>query len=163
MKKWCQLLVSMVVLVLADQLTKLWATVSLAGGPGIAVIPGVFEFQYVENRGAAFGILQNRQWLFIVGTVVMMVIIAMIYHKIPMEKRYRGLRISCILILSGAVGNFIDRVRQQYVVDFLYCKLIHFPVFNVADCFVVIGTILLVLIFFIKKDMMDELTLKEER
>lgn len=161
MKKWVQLAVVVIVLVVMDQLTKYWASNSLISG-AIEVIPGVFEFHYVENRGAAFGILQNQQWFFIIGTLIMTVVLLIMYRKFPLEKRCFWLRVSCMLIISGAIGNLIDRVAVQYVVDFLYFKLIDFPVFNVADCYVVIGVGILILVFFLQKEMTDELIFAEK-
>ena len=162
MKKWVQLVITVVILVAADQLTKYWASTSLIH-QAIELIPGVFEFHYVENRGAAFGILQNQQWFFIIGTIIMMFVLVSMYRKFPLEKRCFWLRVSCMMIISGAIGNLIDRVKMQYVVDFLYFKLIDFPVFNVADCYVVVGVGILILVFFLQKEMTDELIFAEEK
>ena len=147
--------ISVVLLVAFDQLTKYWAVTGLKSA--IPLIPGVFELHYVENQGAAFGILQNQQWLFVVFTIVMVAFLLILYRRIPKEKGYGWIRLSAILIISGAIGNFIDRVAQQYVVDFLYFKLIDFPVFNVADCYVVVGAFLFILLYFIQKEKVDRL------
>lgn len=160
MKKWIQLVIAVMVLIALDQLTKYWASTRLIY-EAIEVIPGVFEFHYVENRGAAFGILQNQRWFFIIGTTIMLFVLVRMYRKFPLEKRCLWLRISCMLIIAGAIGNLIDRVYLQYVVDFLYFKLIDFPVFNVADCYVVVGVGILILVFFLQKEMTDELVFGE--
>ena len=83
----------------------------------------------------------------------MLAILAFYYNRMPVKKRYLPMRIVGILLGAGAVGNLIDRMMQKYVVDFLYFKLIDFPIFNVADCYVTMGAILLaILILFVYKD-----------
>ena len=117
-----------------DQFTKHLAVVHLKGQKPFVLIKGVFEFYYSENRGAAFGMLQGRQgFFFLIAAAVILAVLWAVYR---------------ILLVSGAVGNMIDRLTQKYVVDFLYFKLIDFPIFNVADCYVVIATFSLILLFF---------------
>ena len=141
-------LLSALLLLAADQITKSFALKYLAGTPGIAVIPGVFELFYLENRGAAFGMFANRQWFFIGIALVMAVVAVYVYLKAPQEKHYTFLRFVCILIAAGAVGNMLDRLIFHYVIDFLYFSLIDFPVFNIADCYVCIGAALAVISLF---------------
>lgn len=138
----------------ADQLTKLAALKYLKDGKTINIIGDIFVLQYVENRGAAFGLLQNKQWIFMAGALIAVFVVGYLYCRIPEEKKYNLLRICGILLVSGAFGNFYDRVTRQYVVDFLYFKLIDFPVFNVADCYVVISCILfaVLLLFYYKEE-----------
>ena len=144
---WCALAV------LADQFTKWLAVTFLKDQEPFVLIPGVFELRYLENRGAAFGIFQGKQYLFLIGGVLVLLLIGYIYGKIPAKKRFRLLRLCTVLVVSGAVGNMIDRMVQNYVVDFFYFSLIDFPIFNVADCYVVIGCFLFAfLIFFYYKD-----------
>ena len=128
---------------LAAQGTKLLAVRNLKGKESVELIPGVLEFQYLENRGAAFGILQNQQWLFILLCCVFLVIAAYFYYRLPLEKKYWLFRLMAVLLAAGALGNLVDRILHKYVVDFIYFSLIHFPIFNVADCCVVIGGILM--------------------
>ena len=136
---WCALAV------LADQFTKWLAVTFLKDQEPFVLIPGVFEFRYLENRGAAFGIFQGKQYLFLIGGVLVLLLIGYIYGKIPVKKRFGLLRLCAVLVASGAVGNMIDRMVQNYVIDF--------PIFNVADCYVVIGCFLFaLLIFFYYKD-----------
>ena len=136
-----------------DQLSKIWALSALRGTEGIAVIPNVFELSYLENRGAAFGILQDHQIFFVLITVAAAVILTWIYRRIPQPKKYIPLRISYALIMAGAFGNLIDRVFRGYVVDFFYFKWIDFPVFNVADIYVTVAMVVLfILILTIYKD-----------
>ena len=125
----------------ADQLTKLLAVTHLQDGP-VVLWDGVFELAYVENRGAAFGIGQGWGWLFSTLTVV---VVLAILGLLLFTRRFRHplALASGILLAAGGIGNLIDRIWRGYVVDFLYFRWIDFPVFNVADCCVVIGTILL--------------------
>ena len=144
MKKHIKIFSLIIILIIADQLTKLWALADLRGSEGIPVISGVFELQYLENRGAAFGILQDKQILFLLITVAVAVLLTYISIRIPEERKYTPLRICYVLLMAGAFGNLIDRVARGYVVDFFYFKLIDFPVFNVADIYVTVGTFILV-------------------
>ena len=129
----------MFLLIALDQYTKYLAVVNLKDRPAIPVIEGVFELNYLENRGAAFGMLQNQKVFFIFIACIILVAIFYVLFKIPKDRKYIWLHILLVLIASGAVGNMIDRVRLEYVVDFLYFVLINFPVFNVADICVVAG------------------------
>ena len=155
MKKQIRIYIYIIGLILIDQLSKVWALSALRGTEGIAVIPNVFELSYLENRGAAFGILQDHQIFFVL-------ILTWIYRRIPQTKKYIPLRISYALIMAGAFGNLIDRVFRGYVVDFFYFKWIDFPVFNVADIYVTVTMILLLILilFFYKEEDLDFLNRK---
>lgn len=136
-----------------DQMTKWMAVLYLKEKEPFVLIPGVFELQYLENRGAAFGIFQGKQVVFMVGAILVCIVIAYFYGKIPSTRRFLPLKICSILICAGAVGNLVDRLRFNYVIDFFYFSLIDFPIFNVADCYVVVACILFAfLIFFVYKD-----------
>lgn len=145
---------AMAVLVLADQLTKIAAEVSLKGKESFVLIPGVLEFFYLENHGAAFGVLQNARGFFLVVTFLAMIAVVYVLLKMPAGRKYLPLRILVVLIGAGAVGNVIDRIMLSYVRDFIYFSLIDFPVFNVADIYVTCSTILLALtvLFYYKDD-----------
>ena len=134
-------------LLFADQITKYLTLHDLKDTSGIVLIPGVFELQYVENRGAAFGILQHKRFLLILISMAILGVLYFFYRRFPEGKRYLPLRLLSVLLVSGALGNMIDRIFRGYVVDFLYFKLINFPVFNVADCYVVISVIALFFLF----------------
>lgn len=141
------------VLIGLDQWTKVLAVKHLMGQESIVIWDGVFELRYLENRGAAFGILQGQKAVFLICTALVLGVLAFYYNRMPVEKRYLPMRIVGILLGAGAVGNLIDRMTQSYVVDFLYFKLIDFPIFNVADCYVTVGAILLaILILFVYKE-----------
>ena len=140
-------------LIALDQWTKALAVKYLMNQQPFVIWDGVFELHYLENRGAAFGILQGQKVIFLICTVLVLAVLAFYYNRMPLEKKYQPLRAVGVLLGAGAVGNLIDRMVQSYVVDFLYFKLIDFPMFNVADCYVTAGAILLaILIFFVYKD-----------
>ena len=141
---------ALVLLFAADQYTKSLAVQYLKNQPSIELIPGVLELFYLENRGAAFGIFANRQWFFIMIALVILAVAIYIYILLPQDRYYHPLRLCALLVGAGAIGNMIDRIVHHYVIDFLYFSLIDFPVFNVADCYVVIGAVLLILLLFTK-------------
>ncbi len=107
----------------------------------IPVIRDVLYLTYVENRGAAFGILQNQRWIFIIVTVAVM--LTMLTYVIWKKPQHKMLLTSFGLIVGGGIGNLIDRIVLTYVIDFIDFRLIHFPVFNIADICVVCGSVLL--------------------
>lgn len=130
-----------------DQWTKSLAVGFLKGKSPYVIWDGVFEFLYSENRGAAFGMLQGQQTFFFVVAAAVFVFVFFAMAKLPAEKRYVPMELCLTMIAAGAAGNLADRVSQGYVVDFLYVKLINFPIFNVADCYVTVGTALLFVLF----------------
>ena len=148
MKRGIKMFIGCVLLILLDQVTKLLALQNLKGQNPVTLIPDVFQLLYVENRGAAFGILQNRQWVFLIITVIVLAALVWALPKIPQERHFLPLTLCLCFIGAGAVGNMIDRIFRGYVVDFFYFKLIDFPVFNVADICVTVGMALF-LIYFI--------------
>lgn len=136
-----------------DQGTKYLAETFLAPNGGFSLIPGVFQLYYLQNRGAAFGVLSGRQWFFVLIALVMMAFAVYVYVCLPAASHYHLLRFVCLLIAAGALGNMLDRIFRHYVVDFLYFSLIDFPVFNVADCYVCVGAALAVIaLFTVNKD-----------
>lgn len=141
-------ILGVVLLTVIDQITKFLAQKYLAGTDRIPLISGVFELYYLENRGAAFGMFTNRQWFFVIVAFGMLLLTAYVYRKLPATSYYNSLRMVCILIAAGAVGNMIDRMFHSYVIDFLYFALIDFPVFNIADCYVCVGAALTVILLF---------------
>ena len=145
--------VSVCILVFLDQFTKQIVVQQLKGQSAYVLIRNVFQLEYLENRGAAFGLFQNQRIFFYISVLVISLVVIWFYGKVPMEKKYLPLRICAVLILSGAFGNCIDRIRLNYVVDFFYFKLINFPIFNVADIYVTVAAFLLiVLVLFYYKE-----------
>lgn len=140
------------VAVFLDQYTKLLAAAHLKGKETVSLIPGALELKYLypENRGIAFGMFQGSTTFFAVVSMILFVLIIWVFIKIPKKRYYIPLMAVCALMLSGALGNMIDRVFRGYVIDFIYISLIDFPVFNMADIYVVCGGILLVILVFFK-------------
>ncbi len=129
-----------------DQLTKWLAVLFLKGADPVSVIRGVFSFTYTENRGAAWSMFEGQQWLLIGVTSVMIVGLL----AVLLSGRFRKHRLATfggILVVAGGIGNLIDRIFRGYVVDFLQTDFMDFPIFNVADCFVVVGAVLLFVYF----------------
>lgn len=146
-------LLLLALLVAIDQYTKFIAVQRLKNQPAFNIINGVLEFNYLENRGAAFGMLQNQKVFFVFVAVIFLCVIAYVLVKAPLEKKYLKLHILLVMIAGGAIGNLIDRLRFDYVVDFIYIVLINFPIFNVADMYVTFSTALLVIqVLFIYKE-----------
>lgn len=131
---------------LLDYVTKIWAIGTLKGQPDITVIEGFFDFSYLENRGAAFGIFQGRVYLLAFVTIIIMAVLFVMFQKT--KKKTKLLTISTALIMTGAIGNLIDRLRYGFVVDFIswhWKNTYYFPTFNVADICITVGTGLLIL------------------
>lgn len=137
---------SVVMLLILDQVTKLAARDALSGQTAFPILPGVFELQYLENRGSAFGLLQGQRVLFLVMAGLVLCVIPYVYSRIPLTRRFWYLRVIAGLFLAGAIGNALDRLLYGYVIDFFYFSLIDFPIFNVADIYVTVSTCLLILL-----------------
>ena len=135
------------VLILADQFTKYLAVVHLQDKPPYKIISGVLELNFLKNSGAAFGMLQDQKVFFILVAALILIIIAYVLFRLPDDKKYDIMHILLVLIASGAAGNMIDRVKQDYVVDFIYFVIINFPIFNVADIYVTVATFVFVILF----------------
>ena len=142
-----------------DQLTKYLAVVHLKGKEAYVLWDQVFQLEYLENRGAAFGMLQNQQIFFFFSVILISVVVVWFYLSLQMEKKFLPLRLCAVFIMAGAYGNFIDRLRLGYVIDFFYFKLIDFPVFNVADIYVTVSTIVfcLLLFFYYKEEDLERI------
>lgn len=131
-----------------DQWTKALAVHHLKDQEPFVIWDGVFEFRYFENSGAAWGMLKDKQIFFYILTVIFCAVILYEIHRLYRNPRYMPFVYTLFLVLSGAIGNFIDRVRLQYVVDFIYVKIINFPIFNLADCYITVSVVLLMLLLF---------------
>lgn len=145
-------LVSIVILTIIDQITKVIAVNKLADN-SFVLIDGVFEFRYIQNYGSAWGILSGKTFFLIIVTLLVMTIIIYVFMNTPKNSKYASLIACEVVLFAGALGNFIDRIKLGYVRDFLYFSLINFPIFNIADCYVVISAIAgCVLVLFVFKD-----------
>lgn len=129
-----------------DQFTKYLAVKHLKNQESFVIIKGVFQLHYLENRGAAFGLLQNKVVFFVLGALLVTGLLAYCYGKFPLTRRFLPIRICMVLGCAGALGNLIDRISHKYVVDFFYFEWIDFPIFNVADIYVVVACILFLLL-----------------
>lgn len=159
------------ILIFLDQFTKYLAVVNLKGQAAIIVIKDFIDLTYLENRGAAFGILQDKLILFSILTII--ILGAITYFKIKIDNlvykvnldrkiknKYLFLNGVLLVLFAGAIGNFIDRLRFNYVVDFVRFKFVDFPVFNVADMLITTSSVLLIilLIFVFKSSEFDYLS-----
>lgn len=162
-------------LIAIDQITKMWAALELKNSSGISVIKGVFELRYLENQSAAFSLdpvslvykvfhityfdshpqvfLNCKMAFFIILTSVVLILLVLLYRNIPWNRRFLPMNIILIAFFAGAIGNLIDRIIHNYVIDFLYFSLIDFPIFNVADIYVTLAAFaLIVVVFFYYKE-----------
>lgn len=142
-----------ILMIALDQWSKLWIVNNLKGKPEIVWIKNVFELYYVENRGAAFSSFTGKQTFLLTVTVIVLAFLVFEYVRIPDNRRFNWLHFAFVMLMAGAVGNMIDRLRQGYVVDFFYFMPIDFPCFNVADIFVTCSVpLFVILVFFVYKD-----------
>ena len=139
-----------ILLIGIDQISKLLALNYLKDIRSIPIIQNVFHLTYVENRGAAFGMFQNNQIIFIVVALIASIVGLYALHSKKINSKI--CKTSIMLIIAGALGNLIDRIRLDFVVDYFDFVFIWNYVFNLADCFIVVGTILLCLYVLIKSD-----------
>lgn len=157
--------IMIIILIGIDQVTKRLAVIHLKDKPAYSIIDGVFELNYLENRGAAFGMLQNQKGFFILISCIVLIVICYILIRMPEDKKYNILHVLLVLIASGAIGNMIDRIRLEYVVDFFYFVLINFPIFNMADIYVSVACVLLaiVMLFVYKEEDLDFLNIRQKK
>lgn len=141
------------VIVLLDQISKLAAIKYLKGNRPLVLIEDFFQLYYVENTGAAFGIFKNGRYFFIIVSILVIVFVVLFiikyFHSLTLT-----MKIALSVFIGGAIGNLIDRIRLGYVVDFLSFKLpwgYDFPVFNIADAFIVISTIIIMSMLLFNK------------
>lgn len=140
------------IIIFLDQLTKYYAVKMLKGNTPIVLIKNFLQFNYVENYGAAFGILQNKKIFFVIMTILVIIGI-IVYMKMNTNLTF-PMKIALAMVIGGAVGNLIDRVRLGYVVDFVdvnFWGVYDFPVFNLADSFIVIATFILMYLLIFNK------------
>ncbi|HEL0601147.1 TPA: signal peptidase II [Streptococcus equi subsp. zooepidemicus] len=142
--------IAAIVLMILDQLSKWWTVTHIELGQVKPFIPGLVSLTYLQNRGAAFSILQNQQWFFTIITIL--VVGYAIYYVLKHTKASFWLQLSLLLIISGGLGNFIDRMRLSYVVDMIHLDVINFAIFNVADSYLTVGVLLLVICLWKEED-----------
>lgn len=157
-------LAMMVLLTFFDQLTKYLAVLFLKGQPSVPILKNILVLQYLENKGAAFGMLQNQKIFFIFIEVLILFVIAFVLFRMPSHKKYTLMHAILVFVAGGAVGNMIDRAAQDYVVDFIYIELIDFPIFNLADIYVTFATAVFVIavLFYYKEEDFAFLSVKQK-
>ena len=155
-------IIAVVILILLDQGTKFWALASLKPIHNMTLVEGFMDLTFVENRGVAFGMFSGQRWFILLLTGIIAVRLIWFYKVMPKKKEYFPLRVSLVMVLSGAIGNIIDRLFRGYVVDFFEFTFFEWPVFNVADIYVVVGvTLLALMILFVVKD--EDLDFKKKK
>jgi len=135
----------------ADQVIKMLVTANIKLNDQVPVINGFFKLFYIQNNGAAFGMLQNQIWLFVLITLSISAVIIVALFKYENHEFFSY--VASILIVGGGIGNLIDRVVRGYVID--YISISFFPwIFNFADCCVTVGTVFLIIhiLFFAERD-----------
>ena len=157
-------LISVLIMIGLDQWTKYLTIQYLSDGREVKVLGDALVLTYVQNRGMAWGLFQNGQMIFAILTPLAIAAILFLYLRTPWEIEYRPIRIAEVMLIGGALGNLIDRIFRYdpfdgslfhgYVVDMIYVKAIHFPVFNVADMFVTVAFFLMIflLLFVYNED-----------
>ena len=178
---------TIIMLVILDQLTKFQAVVKLKNGSPFVIIDGVFELRYLENQCAAFGFdivsffqkifkikyftenpeafLTAKMVIFAIVTIAVVILLMIFYSRIPQTKRFLGINLILIFFVAGAIGNLIDRIVNNYVVDFFYFKLINFPIFNVADIYVTVAAFAFIIlgIFYYKEEDFEMIFKKKDK
>lgn len=142
-----------------DQLTKYMITSSFELNESRPFIKHILSLTYIRNTGVAWGMFPGKRIVFLILTVLVLLFCFYIYANITGQKKYKLLRIALIFLVSGALGNMIDRINLGYVVDFFCFEFINFPIFNVADIFVVISMIgiFLLIVFKYSNEEFDEI------
>ena len=130
-------------LIVLDQMVKAYVVQNIALGEIKSWIPNLVSLTYLQNRGAAFSMLQNQQWFFAVITLVVMAGAIWYLHK-HIEDSF-WIVFGLVLIIAGGLGNFIDRISQGFVVDMFHLDFINFAIFNVADSYLTVGVVVLLL------------------
>ena len=155
-------IIAVVILILLDQGTKFWVLASLKPIHNMTLVEGFMDLTFVENRGVAFGMFSGQRWFILLLTGIIAAGLIWFYKAMPKKKEYFPLRVSLVMVLSGAIGNIIDRLFRGYVVDFFEFTFFEWPVFNVADIYVVVGvTLLALMILFVVKD--EDLDFKKKK
>lgn len=139
-------------IILIDQLSKVYIQETMTVGMSLPIITDVFHITYIVNPGAAFGILENQRIFFIFIAIAMILVVAYIYPKIPSNSGF--LRLGIALLVGGAIGNVIDRVKSGYVVDFFDFRI--WPIFNIADITIVAGVTLIIYSMVFLSNIKDE-------
>ena len=137
------------ILTICDQLLKSWVTSSIVLGGSKQLIPGIIELTNLRNSGAAWSFFEGQQTFFTIITIIAIIVIG---YFIWQYRKNASMIIGLALIMAGTIGNFIDRLKQGYVVDMFEITFINFPIFNIADMCLTIGVIWLIICILKEKD-----------
>lgn len=151
-KKFLLTVFGIIFLTFLDQLVKYIVDTRMAVGESLPVLKGIFEFTYVQNQGAAWGSFYGKRIFLLILTCIVFFFLILFYIKLIREKKFKALQVLMIFLISGALGNIIDRMRYGYVIDMFDFCLINFPVFNVADIYVSCSMIIILFLFLFKYD-----------
>lgn len=130
-------------IVIGDQIAKYFTVANLPVGGSVTFIPGFMDFTHVQNTGAAFSMFSNATWLLALLSAVMAAVVIFLLFKYKKQANSKLFNIAMTFIAGGAIGNLIDRIVQGYVTDMMQFSFVNFAVFNVADCFVTFGAVML--------------------
>lgn len=136
-------------LVCCDQLLKWWVTLNVSRQGFASFLPGLIGITNLRNNGAAWSMLEGKQWFFAIVSVIAIIVIVFFMYS---YRKQRIVMVSLSLILAGTLGNFIDRLRFGYVVDMFELLPINFPVFNIADICLTCGVLFLIIMVLFEKD-----------
>lgn len=153
-----------IIFIIIDQIVKFICLERLKPVVSIKIIQDFFYLTYVENRGAAFGMLQGARWIFIIIALIAVIVCGFYYTRLPSTKYLGIARLSLIFIISGAIGNMIDRAFRGYVIDMFHFIFWgkEFAVFNVADILVCVGTFLLAIVIIFSEETKKDKIEKED-
>ncbi|HWT74245.1 MAG TPA: signal peptidase II [Mobilitalea sp.] len=153
MKERIKHLLLFILLIAIDQASKFWVRTVLINRDPVVIIPKVLKLEYHTNNGAVWGLMSGKVDFLKIFTFLVLLLIIFLYFKVPKGKKYNVLKIILVFIMAGAVGNLIDRIYLNYVVDFIYFEIINFPLFNFADsCLTVSSILLFILALFYYRD-----------
>lgn len=161
----CMDVILVILLVWFDQFTKKLAVDKLMNKEPFTIIKGVLEFDYLENRGVAFGMFQGQRFLILIVGAIVIVGLLFLLIKMPQGRKFTIFHVIIAFIMAGGIGNIIDRTNLGYVIDFISFVLIDFPIFNVADCYVTCGVIAMciMILFVFKEDDLEFLSFKKSK
>lgn len=157
-------IIVMIFCVVSDRALKIYSTKKLKDHPNKPIINGILELRYLENSGAAFGLLEGQKSFFILVAIIILLVIFYAMYNMPGKRRFYPGNVALALIAGGAMGNLIDRILYSTVQDMIYFSVIRFPIFNLADFFITIGTVslLLLILHLYKEDDLNFLKFKEK-
>lgn len=146
---WASYLVLVVVLIIADQLMKLWVSRAIPRNGFREFLPGIMGLTNLRNDGAAWSLLEGKQWFFAIVSIAAIAVLVYLMHRFT---GHQWIEVSLSLIFAGTIGNFIDRLRFGYVTDMFEFLPVNFPVFNIADMCLTVGVLILIIIVLLEKD-----------